>query len=249
MAKKWIIANWKMNLFRADSIDLVMSMKKLLPSNTELQNLDYRVVLCPPVSLLSMVSTLCEDSMLMVGGQDCHSAISGGAHTGCVSAEMLADIGASLIILGHSECRARGDTNAIILAKTEATIQANLLPVLCVGEDVQARAIGKAKEMVQYQLLHTIPREARNIIIAYEPVWAIGTGKNADELEITQMFESISLFLERSFPNVRFALCYGGSVTDQNAKDLLTIENCNGFLIGKASLELTSFVNIIEAIQ
>ena len=245
--KKWIIANWKMNALSVDTVDRVMTLKGNLPSNMELKNLNYRVVLCPPISLINLVSTLCEDSMLMAGGQDCHPEANG-AYTGAVSAEMLADVGASLVICGHSEHRARGDNDNLILAKAEAVIRAKLLPVICVGEDVHARAIGKELEIISNQLSHTVPKKAKNIIIAYEPVWAVGTGKAADQMEVTEIFRHIRRFMKSKFPHIRFALCYGGSVTSHNSNDLLNIEGCDGLLVGKASLDAQEFYKIIKPV-
>ncbi len=248
MAKSWIIANWKMNSSRVESIESIMTITQKLPSEKSLHSLDFRVVVCPPTPFLSMIATLVEDSMLLLGAQDCHS-LPCGSYTGGVSAEMLRDVGASLVIIGHSEMRAAGDDNNAIKAKASAVVRAKMLPVICVGDDVQSRAIGRDKEMIIYQLSYAVPPEAKNIIIAYEPIWAIGTGKAADEGEISLIFDTITEYMQRAFPAIKFALCYGGSVNSKNAADILKIRGCNGLLVGNASLETYEFLKIIATAQ
>ena len=248
MSKSWIIANWKMSASRANSIEETITLTHKLPSKAAMHSLEYRVVICPSAPFLATIDTLVEDSMILLGAQDCHPLPSG-PHTGNISAEMLRDSGASLAIMGHSEKRSEGDTNDIVKAKASATVRAKMLPIICVGDDVQARSIGRDHQMVIYQLAHSIPPESKNIIIAYEPVWAIGTGKTADEIEIANMFKTIRQFMGQQFPHIRFALCYGGSVNAKNAKDLMAIEGCNGLLIGGASLDAHEFLQIIETVQ
>ncbi len=248
MSKLWIIGNWKMNGSRADTVERAITITKQLPSEKAMHNLDYRVVICPPAPFLGTLDTIAEDSMLLLGAQDCHP-LESGAYTGSISAEMLRDAGASLVIVGHSERRAAGDNDELIKAKVAAVVRAKMVPVICVGDDVEARAIGRDQEMVTHQLGHSIPKEAKNIIIAYEPAWAIGSGKAADEEEITEIFERIITYMAKYFPHIKFALCYGGSVTQDNAADLLKIEGCNGLLIGGASLHSEQFLKIISIAQ
>ena len=248
MSKTWIIGNWKMNASRAHSIEETITLTHKLPSKAAMHSLEYRVVICPSAPFLATIDTLVEDSMLLVGAQDCHPLPSG-AYTGNISAEMYRDAGASLVIVGHSEKRASGDTDDIVKAKASAAVRAKILPIICVGDDVQARAIGRDHQMVIYQLAHSIPPEAKNIIIAYEPVWAIGSGKAADEVEISDMFQVIHDFMQRQFPHIRFAMCYGGSVTASNAKDVMKIKGCNGLLVGGASLNAHDFLEIINSVK
>ncbi|MCH9853316.1 MAG: triose-phosphate isomerase [Alphaproteobacteria bacterium] len=248
MSKSWIIGNWKMNGSRADAVERAITIIKQLPSEKAMHHLDYRVVICPPAPFLGTLETIAEDSMLLLGAQDCHPLPSG-AYTGGISAEMLRDAGASLVIIGHSERRTAGDDDDAIKAKVAAVVRAKMVPIICVGEDMEARAIGREKEMVTQQISHSIPKEAKNIIIAYEPAWAIGSGKAADEEEITEIFERIILYMEKDFPHIKFALCYGGSVTQDNAADLLKIKGCNGLLVGGASLQSDKFLKIISIVQ
>ncbi len=244
MSKLWIIGNWKMNGSRADAVERAITITKQLPTEKAMHNLDYRVVICPPAPFLGTLETIAEDSMLLLGAQDCHP-LQSGAYTGSISAEMLRDTGASLAIIGHSERRAAGDTDELIKEKVTAVVRAKMVPIICVGEDVEARVIGRGEGMVTQQLEHSIPKEAKNIIIAYEPAWAIGSGKAADEAEITEMFERIIAYMAKHFPHIKFALCYGGSVTHENAADLLKIEGCNGLLVGGASLNSEQFLEIV----
>jgi len=173
-------------------------------------------------------------------GQDCHAEASG-AQTGQVSAEMLKDAGATYVILGHSECRAAGDTDADVNAKAKAAARAGLVPIICVGETESERDAGKAQKVVAAQIKASVPK-LKDYVIAYEPVWAIGTGKTATPDDVDEMHNAI-----REQVGAKIRLLYGGSVKPANAEALLALKNVNGALIGGAGLEMGSLAEIAKA--
>ena len=223
-----IAANWKMHG------DLSWASKPaafdaLYPA-AERTHLD--VLICPPTTLLSSLST-----EVIRGGQDCHAQVKG-AHTGNVSAEMLKDAGASYVIVGHSERRAEGDTDVDVHAKAEAAVRAGLVPIICVGESEAQRDAGQAEAVVSSQIKASVP-DIEDYVIAYEPIWAIGTGKTATPADVDDMHNAIRAQVG---PNVR--LLYGGSVKPANAEELLALKNVNGALIGGAGLEMESLAAV-----
>jgi triosephosphate isomerase len=177
---------------------------------------------------------------VLLGGQDCHAEVSG-AHTGNVSAEMLKDAGASFVIVGHSECRAAGDTDAAVNAKAKAAARAGLTPIICVGETEAEREAGKAQKVVAAQIKASVPK-LKSFVIAYEPVWAIGTGKTATPEDVAEMHDAI-----RALVTPKTRILYGGSVKPANAEALLALKNVNGALIGGAGLEMDSLVEIAKS--
>ena len=210
------------------------------------------VVICPPATIVSDVVHLGATAGILAGGQDCHAA-SHGAHTGDISAGMLADAGAQYVIVGHSERRAdHGETDAQVCAKAEAAIGAGLKPIICVGETESQRDSGEAEAVVADQLATSIPEAARQheVIIAYEPIWAIGTGRTPTNEDIARMHNSIRAQLNARFeekgPDIR--ILYGGSLKPQNAREILAVENVNGGLVGGASLLAKDFYTIISAV-
>ena len=226
-----IAANWKMHG------DLSWTGKpsdfdSIYPS-TDRTHLD--VLICPPAVLLASMS----DGVLLAG-QDCHAAVSG-AHTGDVSAEMLKDAGAQYVIVGHSERRAGGDTDVDVHAKAEAATRAGLIPIICVGETENQRDSGEAARVVSDQIKASVP-DITDYVIAYEPVWAIGTGKTATPVDVDDMHNIIR---EQVGPSIR--LLYGGSVKPANAESLLALKNVNGALIGGAGLDMESLAAIARA--
>jgi len=227
-----IAANWKMhgNLSWASK---PADFEAVFPAKDR-RHLD--VLICPPATLLSNMA----DGVLL-GGQDCHANISG-AHTGDVSAEMLRDAGASYVIVGHSERRACGDTDAGVRLKAEAASRAGLIPIICVGETELERDAGQAQTVVSRQITASVP-EIDDYVLAYEPVWAIGTGKTAMPDDVAEMHDAIRMQVG---PSIR--LLYGGSVKPANAKALLSLENVNGALIGGAGLEMESLATIARAV-
>ncbi len=227
-----IAANWKMHG------DLSWASKptdfdRVYPA-AERQHLD--VLICPPATILASLA----DGGVLKGGQDCHAAVSG-AHTGDMSSEMLKDAGASYVIVGHSERRAGGDTCADVNAKAEAVTRAGLVPIICVGETEDQRDAGNAQAVVSKQITDSVP-DIADYVIAYEPVWAIGTGKTATPEDVDEMHNAI-----RAQVGAGVRLLYGGSVKPANAKDLLSLANVNGALIGGAGLEMDSLADIARA--
>ena len=188
---------------------------------------------------------------MQVGGQDFHREESG-AHTGDISAEMLADLGASAVIVGHSERRAdHGETNDVVQHKAEAAWRAGLMAIICVGETEAQRDDGEALSVVVSQIENSAPEgaTARNTVIAYEPVWAIGTGRTPTAEDVAEMHAEIRRTLKSLFGNEAQAMriLYGGSVKPGNAAELMSVENVDGALVGGASLKAADFMGIINA--
>ncbi|HNR78160.1 MAG TPA: triose-phosphate isomerase [Parvularculaceae bacterium] len=236
--KPLIAGNWKMNGLSSS----VKEIEKLIDLFDGAAPDDAEVLICPPATLVGLFATEFSDEGIGIGGQDCHSKASG-AHTGDISAEMLADAGAAYVIVGHSERRADHDeTDAVVRAKAEAAHRAGLLPIICVGETESERKAGREKEVVGAQLAGSIPPGAESYVIAYEPVWAIGTGLTPTTDDIAAMHDFIR---ERTRKDVR--ILYGGSVKPGNAREILAIQNVNGALVGGASLKADDFVAIITA--
>lgn len=227
-----IAANWKMHGDQS-WVFKPADFNALFPSANR-EHLD--VLICPPAILLSSMLDP-EQTQVAIGGQDCH-ANEKGAHTGNISAEMLKDAGASYVIVGHSERRAEGDTDADVKAKAKAAARAGLVPIICVGETEAERDAGKAEKVVAAQIKGSIPK-IKDYVIAYEPVWAIGTGKTATPDDVDEMHNAL-----RKLVGTKTRLLYGGSVKPANAEELLALKNVNGALIGGAGLEMESLAEI-----
>jgi triosephosphate isomerase len=210
------------------------------------------VVICPPATIVAAVARQGASAGILAGGQDCHAAASG-AHTGDIAAGMLADAGAQYVIVGHSERRAAyGETDEQVRAKAEAAIGAGLKPIICVGETEAERDAGNAEAVVANQLAGSIPdaAEQHEVIVAYEPIWAIGTGRTPSNDDIAQMHGSIRRQLTDRFgeKGAGVRILYGGSLKPQNAREILQVENVNGGLVGGASLLAKDFYTIISAV-
>ena len=243
-----IAGNWKMNGLRA-SLDELTALAGMMTSGEAPRAL---VVICPPATILAAVARQGATSGILAGGQDCHPA-SSGAHTGDIAAGMLADAGAQYVIVGHSERRAaHGETDDLVRAKAEAAIGAGLKPIICVGETEAERDGGNADSVVATQLSGSIPDAAgqHDVIVAYEPVWAIGTGRTPSNEDIAEMHNSIRRQLVDRFGDKGLAIhiLYGGSLKPQNAREILAIDNVNGGLVGGASLLAKDFATIISAV-
>lgn len=211
------------------------------------------VLICPPATLLSRLSDRASVTAIQSGGQDCHAAISG-AHTGDISAQMIADAGGSHVIVGHSERRAdHGETDADIVAKAQAVWGADLVAVICVGETLAEREAGQTINIVAAQLAGSIPDGATGdtTIIAYEPVWAIGTGKVPTLEEIAEVHADIRARLTARFGPAGddMSILYGGSVKPSNADEIFGVPNVDGALVGGASLKAEDFGGIIAALE
>ena len=243
-----IAGNWKMNGSRA-SLEELQVLASLLTTGDAPRAV---VVICPPATILHALASQGATSGILAGGQDCHAQASG-AHTGDISAGMLADAGAQYVIVGHSERRAdHGETDAMVRAKAEAALGAGLKPIICVGETEAERDSGQAEAVVASQLAGSVPdaAEQHEVIIAYEPVWAIGTGRTPTNEEIGKMHDRIRAILVERFGDKGAAtrILYGGSMKPINAREILAIQNVNGGLVGGASLLAKDFYTIISAI-
>jgi triosephosphate isomerase len=240
-----IAGNWKMNGHVASAAELqaIIAASAPLAAKADL-------LICPPATLLAAFATRARGSVVAVGGQDCHPAPSG-AHTGDISAEMLKDAGAWFVIVGHSERRAdHGETDSVVNAKATAAWRAGLTAIVCVGETRAERDAGKTLDVVGRQLAASVPNAAtaENLVIAYEPVWAIGTGLTPTVKDVEQVHGFIREKLKVRFPTEADAIrvLYGGSVKPSNAAELLAVANVNGALIGGASLKATDFLAIAQ---
>ncbi len=237
-----IAGNWKMNGLRDGGTALAAGLARHMAAAET--GLSCELLICPPATLLSQVHALIAATGIALGGQDCHAAPHG-AHTGDISAEMLADLGCTHVILGHSERRhGHGETDADVGAKIAAAWRAGLQAILCVGETQQQRQAGAAIDVVSAQLARSIPpgAELGRLIVAYEPVWAIGTGLSATTGDIAQMHQAIRTLLP---PETR--VLYGGSVNPRNAEAILGIVDVDGALVGGASLNADDFWAIAAA--
>ncbi len=242
---KLAAGNWKMNGV-AESLAEIEALIAAHPSPT------CDVLICPPATLLSRLSERTATSPIATGGQDCHANASG-AHTGDVSAEMIADAGGSYVIVGHSERRAdHGESDAVVQAKAVAAWRSGLIAIICIGETLEEREVGKTLEVVGGQLQGSVPEgaTAANTVIAYEPVWAIGTGKVPTLDEIGEVHDDIRARLAARFGTEADAmrLLYGGSVKPTNAAEIFAISNVDGALVGGASLKAADFGGIVAAL-
>ena len=242
-----IAGNWKMHGTNAFASDLAGSLADKM---SDVGNNGVEILLCPPALLLGAVRASIGDSGISLGGQDCHTAEQG-AHTGDTSAAMLHDAGCAYVIVGHSERRADHDEDdATVNAKASAAQTSGLVPVICIGETLVEREAGRAVEVVTGQLRGSIPEgsSAATMVVAYEPVWAIGTGRTPTLDDISEVHDAIRSALKgvsSDFESVR--ILYGGSVKPENASEILAVANVNGALVGGASLKSDDFWAIAEA--
>jgi len=242
-----IAGNWKMHGLGSSLGEIEILCKALAakPASAD-------VLICPPASLLARAHETAGDAIAL-GGQDCHAEMSG-AFTGDISAEMLKDAGASAVIVGHSERRQyHRETDADVSAKAIAARRAGLVAIVCVGETETQRMNGEALSVVERQLAGSVPDRvtAEDTVIAYEPVWAIGTGKTATSADIAEMHGHIRRRLVSRFGQAgeQIRILYGGSVKPTNAVEILAIANVNGALVGGASLKAADFITIIESVR
>jgi triosephosphate isomerase len=241
-----IAGNWKMNGLRASGAELqaIIAGAATLASKVDL-------LICPTATLIQAFATRARGSVVAIGGQDCHAAASG-AHTGDVSAEMLKDAGAWFVITGHSERRAdHAETDAMVRAKAEAARRAGLAAIVCVGETQGERDGGKTLDVVGRQLAGSLPDGAiaSNLVVAYEPVWAIGTGLTPTVKDVEQVHGFIRKKLVERFgkEGAAIRILYGGSVKPSNAAELMAVGDVNGALVGGASLKAADFLAIAGA--
>jgi triosephosphate isomerase len=239
-----IAGNWKMHGLAAEAQALARAVA------AGAAGLKAEVLICPPATLIAPLTQVCA-GVVALGGQDCHEAAKG-AHTGDIAAAMLKDAGAAYVILGHSERRmAYRETSHRVRAKAEAALAAGLIPVVCVGEPEDDRLLGRAEEVVAEQMAESLPEGfgAAGGVVAYEPVWAIGTGRTPTEADISAMHAMMRAKLAETFPGkgAGLRLLYGGSVKPGNAVAILALPHVDGALVGGASLVAEDFLAIARA--
>ncbi|MFZ5720037.1 MAG: triose-phosphate isomerase [Pseudomonadota bacterium] len=240
-----IAGNWKMN-------GLSTSLAEAEAVAAGLGSTRARVAICPPATLVHRMAQVLSGAAVLIGGQD-HRAEESGAYTGDVSAEMLADAGARLVILGHSERRAGyGESDVLVADKVRAALRAGLEPIICVGETLEERKAGRALEVVTTQVKGSLPTEliGKTFSVAYEPVWAIGTGLTPTTPEIEEVHRAIRATLVEMFGEAGRAvpILYGGSVKPGNAAEILHASEVGGALVGGASLKAEDFLGIVRAL-
>ena len=238
---KFIVGNWKMHGLAA-ALAEVEAVAAGVPDGVD-------IAICPPFTLIEQAVRTAAGTELAIGAQNVHAAPHG-AHTGDISAAMLTDVGATLVIIGHSERRADcGESDAIVLAKTCAAVAAGLTAIVCVGETEAERDAGRAEAVVADQLAASLPDSPERLVVAYEPVWAIGTGRTPTVEDVAAMHAMIRAALTARFGAAGSALrlLYGGSVKPDNAASLLSVANVDGALVGGASLTAASLLAIAGA--
>ena len=239
-----VAGNWKMNGLRSSMAEF----EAMIAGASQVMG-KVDLLVCPPATLISAFSAkLAGFEGIRIGGQDCHPKPSG-AHTGDISAEMLADAGANAVIVGHSERRAdHGESDALVRQKAEAAWRAGLCAIVCIGETQRQRDMGQTLQVCGGQLQGSLPDGARadNLVVAYEPIWAIGTGLTPTVKDVQQIHQFIRETLSARFngEGARMRILYGGSVKPSNARELMGVANVNGALVGGASLKASDFLAI-----
>ena len=244
---KLIAGNWKMNGLRADGVALALDLCARAGDAPPACD----ILLCPPATLLHEIGTVIEESgAIDLGAQDCH-ALEKGAHTGDISPMMLKEQGCTYVIVGHSERRAdHGESDETVRAKAAAVLSADMAVIICIGETEAERDAGRAVQVVSRQLSGSLPDGAssENTIIAYEPVWAIGTGRTPTVAQVAEIHAAIRAKLgEKLAASNDLRILYGGSVKPENATELMAVDNVDGALVGGASLKVADFWAIITA--
>jgi triosephosphate isomerase len=242
-AKKLVAGNWKMNGLRADGAALAAELKARAGAGPACE-----VLVCPPATLLFEIGRVLEGSPILLGAQDCGEGRFG-AQTGDISAAMLKDAGCSYVILGHSERRiGRGETDALVRRKAKAAIAAGLSALICVGETEAERDQGLTFDVLARQVDASLPEAANDVVIAYEPVWAIGTGHTPSSGDIAASHRQIRAVLaRRGIAAAGLRILYGGSVNAANAPEILSIPEVDGALVGGASLKAGEFWTIVQS--
>jgi len=243
LRRKLVAGNWKMN----GSLALLAELPAIAEAARDAGGVD--VAICPPFTLIAPALT--RSGGLTIGAQDCHAAESG-AHTGCVSVAMIREAGARLVVVGHSERRAdQHETDSEVQAKAVAALKGGLIAIVCVGESEAQRAAGGHVALVEAQLAGSLPDdwEEGELVVAYEPIWAIGTGRVATPADVAEMHAAIRAALTARYGDrgARVRILYGGSVKPDNAADLFAVADVDGALVGGASLTAAQFVPIVEA--
>lgn len=242
-----IAGNWKMNGLLVESMQVMKSLRSHILRKPLKKT---KLVLCPPATLLRDIAEKIPGTGIRLGGQDCHEAKSG-AHTGDISAAMLRDMVCDYVIVGHSERRTNHkETSELVAQKAEVAHKESLISIICIGETEAERENGSAYDVVKEQLLASVPKSANdeNTVIAYEPVWAIGTNKVPTENEIKEMHQFIVKTAQESLKQFEknITVLYGGSANEKNAKKILSLPSVDGLLVGRASLEAESLWEILQ---
>ena len=235
-----IAANWKMNLDKNSMKSFIKQLQSYKFSD------DIKVCIFPPVIYVNFLNKLVKDTPILIGGQNCHYQ-SFGAFTGEVSAVSLKEFGCEYVILGHSERRMYNNENNENIKKcAEAGIKAKLKPIICVGENIDIRENGTAKNFIEKQIIESLPEEFDELLVAYEPIWSIGTGKVPNKVEIKEMHKHIKdIVYSKAKKNIH--VLYGGSVNKTNIKDILSVGNVDGVLVGGGSLKVKEFLAIYSS--
>lgn len=244
--KRVIAGNWKMNLSGAQAAALMQDLSTFLE---EKASPDVACVICPPFPYITVAREAAAQNRVTIGAQDC-SDQDQGAFTGQVAASMLKDVGCEYVILGHSERREyNNETSKLVKAKAQKALENGLTPIICVGETLVQRQGEQEEMIIAEQLEGSVPliKESEMLIIAYEPVWAIGTGEVASISDIAKMHAFIKMKLQELLPGKDVLILYGGSVNAENASDILAVPNVGGALVGGASLKSESFSAIMQA--
>lgn len=237
--RKLIVGNWKMNGLQVDSSILIQKLVDLWASKSS----EYDLLICPPAHLLITLGQMIQSSNIALGGQDCHNEKTG-AHTGDISAEMLKDAGCDYVIVGHSERRVEhNENNALIRSKAIAAQDAGLVPIICIGENAEEKEDGRTLDVVGEQIKHSLP-PGQGFVVAYEPIWAIGTGCAATPKEVVETLNYIRTVLAKRYGEAEadaIRILYGGSINPKNAGKFLTMDSIDGALIGGSSLDAEDF--------
>ena len=238
------IANWKMfgNLNSVKSIESVINLSK--KKNYK----NAKIIYCPPYTLLEQFANKVKNTNIMIGAQNCHYKIDYGPSTGFISAKMIKDTGSKFVIIGHSESRNEGDTDNKINLKIKAALKSNLKIIFCIGESFKEKKSNKTTSVLRKQILNGLKniKSLKNILIAYEPIWSIGTGVVPEANKLKIQVKEIKNMLKRLFKNQNNKILYGGSVSPRNINYLSKIDVIDGFLIGGASQNEKKFIDIIK---
>ena len=239
----FIVANWKMNLNFTIANDYVVKLNSFLKN----EKININVIICPQFLLLYFISNLKLNSNINLGAQNCHH-IESGAFTGETSIKILEDMKCKYIIAGHSERRTYyNETDAEVLKKALISFKHNISPIICVGESLEIRKKNEYFSFLSSQIINSIPDVSNDLIIAYEPIWSIGTGIIPTIEEIKEISEFIFYFIKKKRPNIKkLNILYGGSVNSKNSKKILDIKNIDGLLVGGASLDINEFIKILR---
>ena len=240
----YFIANWKMygNLSSINTVKNVINLSK----KTKFQKI--KIIYCPPYTLLRPLIKKLRKSKIQVGAQNCHTDNEFGAYTGSVNAKMIKSVGGKFVIIGHSENRLEGDSNKKINLKIKSSLKENLKVIFCIGENLKEKRNKKTNKILNSQIINGLKnvKNLNNIIVAYEPVWAIGTGIIPKLNDLDKQVKTIKKILNKRFKSKNPKVLYGGSVNSKNISDLRQISSIDGFLIGGASQKSKNFIDIIK---